>query len=49
MKEGLDMWYRVNDNKRSISGLGNRKQIFKVLNKYPERFERKTYYPDEPL
>ncbi|XP_044176149.1 uncharacterized protein LOC114963310 isoform X5 [Acropora millepora] len=49
MKEGLAMCYRLNDNKKSISGLGNRKQIFKVLNKYPGRFERETYYPDEPL
>ncbi|XP_067034511.1 uncharacterized protein [Acropora muricata] len=49
MKEGLDMCYRLNDNKKSISSLGNRKQIMKVLNEYPGRFERETYYPDEPL
>ena len=49
MKEGLAMCYRLNHNKKSISGLGNRKQIFKVLNKYPGRFERETHYPDEPL
>ena len=49
MKEGLDMCYRLNDNKKSISDLGNRKQIMKVLYKHPERFERETYYPDKPL
>ena len=49
MKEGLDMCYRLNDNKTSISGLGNRKQIVKVLNNYPGRFKREKYYPDEPL
>ena len=49
MKEGLDMCYRLNDNKKSISGLGNRKLIVKVLKKYPGRFEREAYYPDEPL
>ena len=48
MKEGLDMCYRLNDNKKSISDLGNRKLIVKVLNKYPGRFEREAYYPDEP-
>ena len=47
MKEGLDMCYRLNDNKKSISGLGNRKQIVKVLNMHPGRFEREKYYPDE--
>ena len=45
MKEGLDMCYRLNDNKKSISNLGNRKEIVKVLNKYPGRFEREKYYP----
>ena len=45
MKEGLDMCYRLNDNKKSISDLGNRKEIVKVLNKYPSRFEREKYYP----
>ncbi|XP_015753921.1 PREDICTED: uncharacterized protein LOC107333605 [Acropora digitifera] len=47
MKEGLDMCYRLNDNKKSISALGNRKQIVKVLNMHPGRFEREKYYPDE--
>ena len=32
MKEGLDMLYRLNGNKKSISRLNNRKQIVKVLN-----------------
>ena len=45
MKEGLDMCYRLNDNKKSIRNLGNRKEIVKVLNKYPGRFEREKYYP----
>jgi len=49
MKEGLDMWYRLNDNKKSIKRLNNRKQIVKVLNMHPERFERESYYPDEPI
>ena len=49
MKEGLDMCYRLNDQKKSISRLGNRKRIAEVLNKYPGRFERETYYPDEPF
>ena len=49
MKEGLVMYYRLNDNKKSISDLGNRKLIVKVLNKYPRRFEKEAYYPDEPL
>ena len=49
MKEGLDMWYRLNDGKKSISRLGNRKHIVKVLDMYPGRFERESYYPDEPL
>lgn len=35
MKEGLDMWYRLNDNKKSIKSLNNRKQIVKVLDMYP--------------
>ncbi|XP_015749629.1 PREDICTED: uncharacterized protein LOC107329456 [Acropora digitifera] len=48
MKEALDMCYRLND-KKSTSGLDNRKQIVKVLDKYPGRFERETYYPDDPL
>ncbi|XP_015753923.1 PREDICTED: uncharacterized protein LOC107333607 [Acropora digitifera] len=39
MKEGLEMCYRLSDNKKSISGLGNKKQIVKVLNKYPGRFK----------
>ena len=30
-KEGLDMWYRLNDNKKSISRLRNRKPIAEVL------------------
>ena len=49
MKEGLEMWYRLNDNKKSISPLNNRKQIEEVLNMHPGRFERGTYCPDEPL
>ena len=49
MKEGLDMWYRLNEGKKSISRLGDRKRIVKVLDMYPERFERESYYPDEPL
>ena len=49
MKEGLDMCYRLNDNKKSISDLGNTKEIVEVLNKYPGRFERETYYPDDRL
>ena len=49
MKEGLDMWYRLNDNKKSIKRLNNRKQIVKVLNMHPERFERESYFPDEPI
>ena len=49
MKEGLDMCYRLNDNKKSISDLGNRKEIIEVLKKYPGRFEREKYYPDEPF
>ena len=49
MKEGLDMGYRLNEGKKSISRLGDRKRIVKVLDMYPERFERESYYPDEPL
>ena len=49
MKEGLDMCYRLSDNKKSISRLGNRKQIAEVLNMYLGRFQRETYYPDESL
>ena len=49
MKEGLDMCYRLNDNKKSISDLGNRKEIVEVLNKYPTRFEKEKYYPVEPF
>ena len=48
MKEGLNMWYRLNDGKKSIRRLGNRNQIVKVLDMYPGRFESETYYP-EPL
>ena len=48
MKEGLDMWYRLNNNKKSIKSLGSKKRILKVLDMYPERFERESYYPDEP-
>ena len=49
MREGLDMCFRLNDHKKSTSRLGNRKKIAEVLNKYPGRFERETYYPDEPI
>ena len=49
MKEGLEMWYRLNDNKKSINRLGNRKQIAEVLKMHPGRFERETHCPDEPL
>ncbi|XP_015753918.1 PREDICTED: uncharacterized protein LOC107333603 [Acropora digitifera] len=49
MKEGLDMCYRLNDNKKSINRLGNKRQIMKVLNSYPQRFERESYYPEESL
>ena len=49
MKEGLDMCYRLNDNKKSTNHLGSRKRVMKVLNLYPQRFERKSYYPDEPF
>ena len=49
MKEGLDMFYRLNDNKKSINRLVNRIQIAQVLNMYPGRFQRETYYPDELL
>ena len=49
MKEGLDMCYRLNNNKKSISRLGNKTRIVKVLNSYSQRFERESYYPDESL
>ena len=49
MKEGLEMCYRLNHNKKSINRLGNKKQILEVLNLYPGRFEREKYYPDELL
>ena len=49
MKEGLGMWYRLNNNKKSISRLGNRKPIAEVLKMYPGRFERGSYFADEPL
>ena len=49
MKEGLDMWYRLNNNKKSIKFLGSKNRIMKVLDMYPQRFERESYYPDEPL
>ena len=49
MKEGLEMWYRLNDNKKSISRLGNKKPIAEVLKMYPGRFEREAYYPEELL
>ena len=49
MKVVLDMCYMLNDNKKSISRLGNRKQIAEVLNMCPGRFQRETYYPDESL
>ena len=49
MKKGLDMCYRLNDNQKSISRLGSKKRILKVLDMYPQRFERESYYPDEPL
>ena len=49
MKEGLDMCYSLNDNKKSINRLGNKKRIVKVLKSYPQRFERESYYPDESL
>ena len=49
MKEGLDMCYRLNDNKKSINRLGNKKRIVQVLKSYPRRFERESYYPDESL
>ena len=43
------MWYRLNNNKKSISRLGNSKPIAEVLKMYPGRFEGGTYYADEPL
>ena len=49
MKEGLDMCYSLNDNKKSINHLGNKKRIVQVLKSYPQRFEKKSYYPDESL
>ena len=49
MKEGLDMCYRLNDNKKSINRLANKKRIVQVLKSYPQRFERESYYPDESL
>ena len=49
MKEGLEMWYRLNDSKKSSNRLGNRKRIEEALNMHPGRFERGTYCPDEPL
>jgi len=49
MKEGLDMWYRLNNNKKSMSRLSNRKPIAEVLKMYPGRFERGTYCANEPL
>ncbi|XP_067034535.1 uncharacterized protein [Acropora muricata] len=49
MKEGLDMWYSLNDGKKTIRRLGNRREIVKVLEMNPGRFKREAYYPDEPL
>ena len=49
MKEGLDMCYRLNDNKKSINRLANKKRIVQVLKSYPQRFEKESYYPDESL
>ena len=49
MKEGLDMWYSLNDGKKTIRRLGNRKEIVKVLEMNPGRFKREANYPDEPL
>ena len=49
MKKGLDMWYSLNDGKKTIRRLGNRKEIVEVLERYQERFKREAYYPDEPL
>ena len=42
MKEGLEMWYRITE-KRSFEELGNRNDIRRVLDRYPERFPEEDY------
>ena len=46
MKEGLDMCYKLN---KSINALGNKNEIWKVLNSYPERCPEDLYPRDEVL
>ncbi|XP_068747827.1 uncharacterized protein [Montipora capricornis] len=43
MKEGLDMCYKLNE---SINDLGNKNEIWKVLNSYPEKFPEDLYPRD---
>ena len=43
MKEGLDMWYKLNNGQKSINRLGSKKLIWKVLRLYPKRFPEDSY------
>lgn len=47
LKEGLDMSYRLNKGKKKIDRLGNKEAILAILKKYPKRFPKESYLPDE--
>ncbi|XP_015759970.1 PREDICTED: uncharacterized protein LOC107339224 [Acropora digitifera] len=49
LKEGLDMCYRLNKGKKKIDHLPNKESILTILKKYPKRFPKELYLPDEPV
>ena len=49
MKEGLDMSYRLNMGVKQIDHLRNSEAILAILKKYPKRFPKELYLPDEPI
>lgn len=49
MKEGLDMCYRLNKGKKKIDHLPIKDSILEILKKYPKRFPKELYLPDEPV
>ena len=47
LKGGLDMCYRLNKGKKKIDHLPNEESILAILKKYPKRFPKESYLPDE--
>ncbi|KAK2558039.1 E3 ubiquitin-protein ligase DZIP3 [Acropora cervicornis] len=49
LKGGLGMCYRLNKGKKKIDHLPNKESILAILKKYPKRFPKELYLPDEPV